>query len=61
MSVTATRTALVLLLLGVTACAFLGQQVAITTVSDCIKSSCKDPDATDYTRCEAACRSRYGQ
>jgi hypothetical protein len=46
---------------GLAACAFVNEQVAITTASGCIHQNCKDPDATDYTKCEAACRARYGQ
>ena len=56
----AMRVALLLgLLLGLAACGFLGEQVAVTTVSGCIHQSCKDPDARDYTACEAACRAQY--
>ena len=50
---------LLVLLLGQASCAFLGEQVAVTTVSGCIHQSCKDPDARDYTACEAACRAQY--
>jgi hypothetical protein len=47
------------LLLG--ACAFMHEQVAITSSSQCIRQNCRDPDAADYARCETACREHYGK
>lgn len=41
------------------ACSFVNEQVGISSASACIRKECRDPDATDYTRCEAACRQRY--
>jgi hypothetical protein len=43
------------------ACAFLGEQVGVTNVGGCIRQNCKDPDARDYTQCEAACRAQYAR
>jgi hypothetical protein len=42
-----------------TACSFMSEQVGISSASGCIRKECRDPDAADYTRCEAACRQRY--
>jgi hypothetical protein len=42
-----------------TACSFVNEQVGISSASGCIRKECRDPDASDYTRCEAACRQRY--
>ncbi len=44
-----------------TSCSFVNEQVGISSASGCIRKECRDPDATDYARCEAACRQRYQQ
>ncbi|HEY8088411.1 MAG TPA: hypothetical protein VIF09_11215 [Polyangiaceae bacterium] len=55
-------TALVLLLVALGGCAFLGDQVHIASSSSCISKNCRgEPDAPGYQRCEAACRSTYGR
>jgi hypothetical protein len=56
------RAALILaLVLDLVACTFVGGQAAITGAGGCVRQNCKDPDATDYTKCEAACRAQYGK
>jgi hypothetical protein len=47
--------------LALAACSFLQEQVSINSTSDCIRKECKDPNAADYTRCEAACRNTYSR
>jgi hypothetical protein len=42
-----------------TACSFMSEQVGISSASQCIHHECRDPDAKDYSRCEASCRARY--
>jgi len=54
--------ALVLLLVTVAGCAFVDDQVHLASASSCISKTCRgEPDAPGYQRCEAACRSTYGQ
>jgi hypothetical protein len=56
------RSAVILLVVfALTACSFVNEQVGISSASACIRKECRDPDAADYTRCEAACRQRYQQ
>jgi hypothetical protein len=55
------RIALFLALVGVSACAFAQEQVGISAASQCIRTQCKDPNAADYTRCEAECRATYSK
>jgi len=43
------------------ACAAVDEQIGLSAAGHCIRTQCKDPDATDYTKCEAACRSQYGK
>jgi hypothetical protein len=43
------------------ACAFVNESVGVTGVGACIRENCRDPDARDYTRCEAACRAQYAR
>jgi hypothetical protein len=46
---------------GVAACAVMDEQLQLSAVGQCIRTQCKDPDATDYTKCEAACRAQYAK
>jgi hypothetical protein len=48
-----------LIAVALTACSFVNEQVGSTSTGACIRKECRDPDAKDYTRCEAACRDRY--
>jgi hypothetical protein len=47
--------------LSLGACSYVKQQVGMTSVNGCIQNQCRDPNAADYTRCEAACRATYGK
>jgi hypothetical protein len=51
----------VALVLGFAACAFADEQVGISAAGNCIRANCRDPNASDYTRCEAACRATYAK
>jgi len=42
-------------------CATAKDQLAVSNVNGCIKHNCNDPNAQDYTSCEATCRSTYGR
>jgi hypothetical protein len=53
------RGPIVLIAVTLTACSFVNEQVGSTSTGACIRKECRDPDAKDYTRCEAACRERY--
>jgi hypothetical protein len=44
---------------ALSACAFASEQVGISSAHSCIQHECRDPDAAEYTRCEAACKARY--
>jgi hypothetical protein len=46
-------------LAGLTSCSFVRGLVGTSSASACIRKECRDPDAQDYSRCEAACRQRY--
>jgi hypothetical protein len=50
---------LVLATVALAACSFANQQLGISSTNACIRQQCRDPDARDYTRCEAACRAQY--
>ena len=51
----------VALLLTGSGCGFLRNQVQVASEQGCVKQECRSLDASDYTRCEAACRNRYGR
>jgi hypothetical protein len=53
------RALIVLIAVALTACSFVNEQVSSRSTGACIRQECRDPDAKDYTRCEAACRERY--
>ncbi len=53
------RWVVIIVISALTACSFVSEQVGISSASACIRKECRDPDATDYTRCEASCRQRY--
>lgn len=57
------RAAMLLVALGLAlalaACSFVHEQIGSTSTGACIRKECRDPDAKDYTQCEAACRQRY--
>jgi hypothetical protein len=43
-------------------CAFLDEQVRISSTSSCVSKTCRgEPDAPGYQQCEAACRGAYGR
>jgi hypothetical protein len=46
---------------GTAACAVMDEQLQLSAAGQCIRTQCKDPDATDYTKCEAACRAQYAK
>lgn len=50
---------LMALALALAACSFVHEQIGSTSTGACIRKECRDPDAKDYTQCEAACRQRY--
>ena len=47
--------------LAFSACAFMDEQVGVSSAMSCVRKSCRDPNAADYSQCEAACRAQYGQ
>lgn len=47
--------------LALAGCAATKDQLAVSNVNGCIKHNCNDPNAQDYTSCEATCRSTYGR
>jgi hypothetical protein len=47
--------------LGLASCAFANEQIRMNAASNCIHTQCRDPNAADYTRCEAACRATYAK
>jgi hypothetical protein len=49
------------LVLGFGACKIFDEQVGISAVGSCVRAECRDPNAADYTRCEAACRATYAR
>jgi len=53
------RWVVIIVISAVTACSFVNEQVGISSASACIRKECRDPDAQDYSRFEAACRQRY--
>lgn len=50
-----------LLLVSLGACAVVDQQIGAASSTSCIQKNCRDPDARDYTQCEAACRAQYAR
>jgi hypothetical protein len=43
------------------ACSFMREQVGISSASGCIRKNCRNPDASDYVHCQAACENTYRQ
>src|SRR5258708_39885610 len=53
------RLVMLAIAVAVAACSVINEQIRISSASGWIRKECRDPDAADYTRCEAACRHRY--
>jgi hypothetical protein len=46
--------------IALTACGYLGQQVAIGSASQCMKKQCGSEQGRARQDCEALCRDQYG-
>jgi hypothetical protein len=46
--------------LAVSACSFLGEQVAVTTANSCIKYECEAEQGKARQACVALCQKHYG-
>jgi hypothetical protein len=48
-------------IVALSGCSFLRQQVAVSTVSDCVERNCAHQEGAARQQCSAECANSYGQ